>query len=51
MEDYGYTEAEFDSSMVWYSQNMDVLEAVYNRANEKLKHKRDSLERLASQQK
>jgi hypothetical protein len=51
MEDYGYTEAEFDSSMVWYSQNMDVLETVYNRANEKLKHKRDSLERLASQQK
>lgn len=49
MEDYGYTEAEFDSSMVWYSHNMDVLETVFTRANEKLKHKRDSLERLASQ--
>lgn len=50
LSDYGYTEAEFDSSMVWYSRNMDVLEKVYSRANEILYKKRDSLERVSLQQ-
>lgn len=34
-EKYGVTEAEFDSSMVWYSANADILSDMYARINER----------------
>ncbi len=45
LEKYGYTEAEFDSSLVWYTQHFDVFENVYDNAYKILEQKKDSLEK------
>lgn len=40
---YDVTEAEFDSALVWYTQNLDVWEGVYNKVYDRLSAKKDSL--------
>ena len=46
LEKHGYTEAEFDSAVVWYTQNLDVFEKVYNRTHDRLQTIKDSLAQL-----
>ncbi len=46
LEKYGYTEAEFDSSLAWYTRNMDVMEKVYDEAYMILQARKDSLTQL-----
>lgn len=43
---HGITEAEFDSSMVWYARHPDVLSEIYERVSERLKAQRDAINRL-----
>lgn len=45
-EKYGCTEAEFDSSVVWYTKNLDVFEKVYEQAEAILEARKDSLTQL-----
>ncbi len=45
LKKYGYTEAEFDSALVWYTQNLDVWEQVYIRVYDRMSVKIDSLKR------
>lgn len=40
---YGVSESEFDSALVWYTENLDVWEGVYNKVYERLTEKKDSL--------
>lgn len=40
------TEAEFDSSFVWYTRNMEELDIVYQLTYDKLSAKKDSLQRM-----
>ncbi len=47
---YGYTEAEFDSSLSWYNKNRDVFELVCKQATAILEAKKDSLNALLATQ-
>lgn len=42
LEKYKYTEAEFDSSVVWYTAHMDVYEKVYDKVMQRLQTMEDS---------
>lgn len=41
-EKYHYTEAEFDSSVTWYTSHMDVFEKVYEVVMERLEAQENS---------
>lgn len=43
---YGTTEAVFDSSMVWYARNTELLSKIYERVNKRLKIQRDDINHL-----
>lgn len=43
---HGITQAEFDSSMVWFARNPEVLAKVYEKVNVRLKAERDGINRL-----
>lgn len=43
---YGITEAEFDSSMMWFSHNPEVLSKIYENINKKMKDERASINHL-----
>lgn len=45
---HGITKAEFDSSMVWFSRNPDILHGIYEKVNIRLRNEKDKLERLIS---
>lgn len=45
---YHVTEAEFDSSMVWYTRNTEVLADMYQKINKRLKTELDDVKRLIS---
>lgn len=45
---HGVTQAEFDSSMVWFSRNPEALTKVYSSVNERLKSSRDGINRLVA---
>lgn len=42
LEKYHYTEAEFDSSVAWYTAHMDVYEGVYEKVMKRLQAMEDS---------
>jgi len=42
LKKYNYTEAEFDSSVVWYTSHMDVYEKVYDKVMKRLQTLEDS---------
>ena len=50
VEKYGYSEADFDSSVFWYTKNRDVFEQVYIQSNAILEAKKDSLNALLATQ-
>lgn len=43
---YGITEAQFDSSMVWYARNPEVLSKIYENINARLKAEKATVEDL-----
>ncbi len=43
---HGVTEAEFDSSMVWFSRHPDVLTKIYENVSARLKKERDAINHL-----
>lgn len=43
---HGITQAEFDSSMVWFSRHPDVLSKIYEQVKERLKKERDGINHL-----
>lgn len=43
LRNHGVNEAEFDSSMVWYFQHMEILQKVYQRINERYNRELASL--------
>ena len=43
---YGTTEADFDSSMVWYTRNTQVLSTIYEKINTRFKKEVDDVKRL-----
>lgn len=43
---YGTNQASFDSSMVWYTRNADVLSKVYEKVTEKFKAKQTNINQL-----
>lgn len=43
---YGITEAQFDSSMVWYARNPEVLSKIYENINARLKAEKTTVEEL-----
>lgn len=43
---YGTTEAAFDSSMVWYARNTEILSKIYEKVNKRLKIQRDEINHL-----
>lgn len=45
-EKYGTTEAVFDSSMVWYTRNTEVLSKVYEKINKRLKDQQNEVNHL-----
>ncbi len=45
-EKYNITETEFDSSMVWYTRNVEVLANIYDRLNKRAKSKQNEYDRL-----
>lgn len=47
---YGISQADFDSSMVWFARNPDVITEIYKRVNEKLKTERNKINHLISLQ-
>lgn len=50
LEKYHYTEAEFDSSVVWYSSHLDVYEQIYDSLMTVLRAMEDSLVPLAAEE-
>ena len=40
---YGITQADFDSSMVWFARNPEVLTKIYEKVNVRLKAERDGI--------
>lgn len=45
---YGTTEAAFDSSMVWYTRNTEVLAKIYEKVNARLKLQQDEINHLVA---
>ncbi len=45
-EKYGTTQAVFDSSMVWYTRNTEVLTKIYERVSKRLKGRQNALNHL-----
>jgi hypothetical protein len=45
---YGTTQAEFDSSMVWYSRNTETLSKIYSKVSERLKAQQDVVNHLVA---
>ena len=45
---YGITEAQFDSSLVWYTRNTDILSKMYDRVAIKLKSKQTQINQLVA---
>lgn len=45
---YGTTEAAFDSSMVWYTRNTELLAKMYERINKRLKKQQDEINHLVA---
>jgi len=45
---YGTTEAAFDSSMVWYTRNTDVLAKIYEKVNIRLKAQQNDINHLVA---
>ena len=43
---YGITQADFDSSMVWFARNPEVLTKIYEKVNVRLKAERDGINHL-----
>lgn len=43
---HGITQADFDTSMVWYARNPDALTKVYEKVNQRLKAQRDGINHL-----
>lgn len=43
---HGITQAEFDSSMVWFTRNPEVLTKIYEKVNARLKAERDVVNHL-----
>lgn len=43
---HGITQADFDSSMVWYSRNPEKMSKVYDKVNTRLKAARDGINQL-----
>lgn len=43
---HGITQADFDTSMVWYARNPEVLTKVYEKVNLRLKAERDGINHL-----
>ena len=43
---YGTTKAVFDSSMVWYTRNMEVLAKVYEKVSKRLKTQQNAINQL-----
>ncbi len=43
---HGITEAQFDTSMVWFSRHPDALVKIYDKVNARLKSKRVEIDRL-----
>lgn len=43
---HGITQADFDTSMVWFSRNPDALTKIYERVNVRLKAERDGINHL-----
>lgn len=43
---HGITQADFDTSMVWYARHPDVLTKVYEKVNQRLKTERDGINHL-----
>ena len=43
---YGITQADFDSSMVWYARNPETLTKIYEKVNLRLKAERDGINHL-----
>lgn len=45
---HNITSEEFDSSMVWYTRNLDVLSRVYDRVNKRLEQEKEAIDYLVS---
>lgn len=45
---HGITEAQFDSSMVWFARHPDVITQIYEKVNERLKAERSYIEHLVA---
>ena len=45
---YDVTEAQFDSSLVWYTRNTDILSKMYERVAVKLKTKQNQINQLVA---
>lgn len=45
---HGITQADFDSSMVWFARNPEVLTKIYEKVNVRLKAERDGISHLIS---
>lgn len=43
---HGITQADFDSSMVWFTRNPEVLTKIYEKVNTRLKAERDGINHL-----
>ena len=46
---YNITEAEFDSSMVWYARHPEVIAGIYENIRERLRTQRDFLSNLIAE--
>lgn len=47
-EKHNITQAEFDSSMVWYTRNLEVLGRVYEKMNKRLEKEKESIDFLVA---
>lgn len=45
-EKHGTTETAFDSSLVWYTRNTELLSKIYEKVNKRLKGQRDQINHL-----
>lgn len=45
---HNITSEEFDSSMVWYTRNLEVLSRVYDRVNKRLEQEKEAIDYLVS---
>ncbi len=47
-EKHGITEAEFDTSMVWFARNPEVIAKIYEKVNQRLKKEKEHIEGLVA---